>query len=189
MSHRKNHSRNRATSRQNDVRGRHRRERQESCRHAAGNALTGALAPPPPPNFDVRMCRPGHRAQHRRQPVHRPYITAGAAVVGASAIVGSSITPPPADVGTSPVQLVTDESTAPTPNPLLAALVDTRGGSGSDATPSPLTGLAAALGLGLALWDTTVSVGASVVPVSLSRPAAEPDHRDPGAADSRSDSN
>jgi hypothetical protein len=61
------------------------------------------------------------------------------------------------------VQLVTAESTAPTPNPLLAALVDTRGGSESDAAASPLTGLAAALGLGLALWDTTVSVGASVV--------------------------
>ena len=61
------------------------------------------------------------------------------------------------------MQLVAAESTAPTPNSLLAALVDTRGASESDAAPSPLTGLAAALGLGLALWDTTVSVGASVV--------------------------
>jgi hypothetical protein len=102
-------------------------------------------------------------------------MTTGVAIVGASAIVGSSIALPPADVETTRVQLTTAESTAPTPNPLLAARVETSKRSTCEAVdarddgwcagtfPSLFTAVAGGLGIGLDIWDTTVGLGAAVV--------------------------
>src|SRR3954464_2459773 len=161
MSHRKNQHGNRATSQPPKGGGRHRRLRHQSSDGAAGTALSRA---------------PQSRlGQHRRRSVHRPYMTTGVAIVGASAIVGSSIALPPADVETTRVQLTTAESTAPTPNPLLAARVETSKRSTCEAVdarddgwcagtfPSLFTAVAGGLGIGLDIWDTTVGLGAAVV--------------------------
>ena len=95
--------------------------------------------------------------------------------MGASAIVGASMPSPPAVVETTRVELTTAESTAPTPNPLLAARLETNKGSSCEAVdarddgwcggafPSLFTAVAGALGTGLHIWDATVGVGASVV--------------------------
>jgi hypothetical protein len=101
-------------------------------------------------------------------------VTTGIAIVGASAIVGTSTTPPLAGVERARVELTVAESSAPMPNPLLAALVETSnsGSCGVDARvdgwcagafPPLLPSVAAALGTGLDIWNRTVGLGASVV--------------------------
>src|SRR5215208_8028821 len=102
MYHRRNQHRNRAASQPPKGTGRHRRLRHESTDGPAGAAL--ARAPH------------SHRGQHRRRSEHRPYVTTGVALMGASAIVGASMPSPPAVVETTRVELTTAESTAPTPN-------------------------------------------------------------------------
>ena len=124
MSHRKIHSRHRATSQPPKGSGRHRRERTQSPRHAAGTVLTRAVDSPRLPGFDVRTCRPGPGGQHRRRSAHRSYVTTGVAIVGASAVVGTAIAPPAAENETSRVRLTYAESV---PNPLLAAIIETSG--------------------------------------------------------------
>ena len=101
-------------------------------------------------------------------------MTTGIAIVGASAIVGTSTTPPLAGVESTRMELTVAESSAPMPNPLLAALVETSNSSscGVDARvdgwcpgafPPLLPSVAGALGTGLDIWNRTVGLGASVV--------------------------
>ena len=175
MSHPRNHSRNRATSQPPKRSGRHLRKRQKSSSSAAGAALTGAPFSSGPPDFDRPLRQRGHRPQHRRPSVCRPYVTTGIAIVGASAVVGSSITPPAARVETTRLELTVAESSAPMPNPLLAAVVETSTRSSCEAVdarvdgwcagafPSLFTPVAGVLGTGLDIWDRTVGLGASVV--------------------------
>jgi hypothetical protein len=99
----------------------------------------------------------------------------GIAIVGASAIVGTSTTSPPAGVEMTRVELTVAESSAPMPNPLLAALVETSNRSSCGAVdtqvdgwcagafPSLFPSVAGALGTGLDIWNRTVGLGASVV--------------------------
>src|SRR3954471_17773804 len=113
----------------------------------------------------VAPTRRGHRHGYHARPANRPYVTAGVALLGASALVGSLVSATPDKVESAEVQLAATAGRAPMPNELLAALVERRGVGAANPGVSPL-------GSALAESGSSIRQAARAVGVEVERIAA-----------------
>lgn len=111
-----------------------------------------------PPNLSGPTGGGRHR-HHRKSPTEmRLFLNAGIAVAATTAVIGASVAPPSPGVAASAVRLAGAVSDAPTPTPLLAALVE------SDGMPAAVaSGVAIGIDAGLLGWDAAVTIGADLV--------------------------